>query len=61
MADQRNHDEIRIRGVAPSMKQDINNIAGNLGITVTDFLKPKLREIVDQAPEHLKRPLNFLD
>ena len=48
--------EIRIRGVSENMPQQLENIARNSGYdTRNDFLKVKLREIVNNAPEHLKR------
>lgn len=48
--------EIRIRGVSENMPQQLYNIARNSGYdTRNDFLKVKLREIVNQAPDHLKR------
>lgn len=49
--------EIRIYGIQPSVAQTLENIADNLGVTVTQYLKPKIRDIVDSAPDHLKKPI----
>lgn len=48
--------EIRLRGVSHQVSMDIKNISANLGISVTNLLKPKLREIADSYPPNLKRP-----
>lgn len=52
----RNTNEIRCRGISPILEEQLNNIAGNLGITLTQFLKPKLREIADSYPDKMKSP-----
>jgi hypothetical protein len=48
--------EIRIPGVSNKLKSDIKSIASDMGITVAGFLKPKLREIVN---DHLKNKRQF--
>lgn len=50
-------DEIRVRGVSPKLVTELNNIANNIGISLTQMLKPKLREISDSYPEKMKEPL----
>jgi gas vesicle protein len=47
--------EVRVRGVAEQINNDLNNIASNLGTNLSDLLKPKLREIRDSFPEELRR------
>jgi hypothetical protein len=48
--------EIRIRGVNPDIKKTLYNIAKNLGFsTFTDYIKPKLREIIKESDDDLKR------
>lgn len=45
-------DEIRIRRVSPQLINELNCIAGNLGISLSSLLKPRLREIRDSyAPD----------
>jgi len=55
MASEKN---IYIKNVPVDIKADIKTIAENLGVTVTQLLKPKLREIRDSYPPDLriKRP-----
>jgi hypothetical protein len=48
-------EELRITGVNPKLKDELNNIAANQGINLTSFLKPKLREIADSYPEKMKQ------
>lgn len=48
--------EIRVRGVSETLKQELLNIARNQGIKLSDFLKPKLREIRDSFPKELRTP-----
>jgi hypothetical protein len=52
----RNHREIRIRGVSGQIVEDLDNVSKNLGVTLSDLLKPKLAEIVNSYPANLKRP-----
>lgn len=51
----RNHNEVRIRGVGNALKKEVENISKNLGISVSQLLKPVLRTFVDGQPEKLKR------
>ena len=41
---------IRLSGFTDQMFTDISNIANNKGISVSDFLKPLIREIVRKYP-----------
>ncbi len=51
-----NKSEIRIRGVSSELKNVLLNIAKNCGYsTLTDFLKPKLRDVANSYAENLKR------
>jgi hypothetical protein len=45
--------EIRIRGTE-KLANDLGNIAGNLGVSLADFLRPKLRDIANQYPEDMR-------
>lgn len=49
-----NRSEIRLEGVPSKTKNELKNIAKNLGVTLNGFLKPKLKEIADSYPEELK-------
>lgn len=49
--------EFRITGVSEKMKREAFNIADNIGITTSAFLKQKIREIIDSYPEHMKQPI----
>lgn len=49
--------EIRITGCSNIMRDEVNNIADNIGITTSSFLKQKLREIIDSYPAHMKQPI----
>ena len=49
-------EEIRITGVNPDLKIQIENIAAYKGVPASAFLRLQLREIVDATPEHMKKP-----
>ena len=46
--------EVRMRGVSKKLVNELVNISKNIGIDLSDMLKPKLREIVDSYPDHFK-------
>lgn len=48
------NNEIRITGVPEQIKSDLKNIAKNQGVNLGQLLKPKLREIRDSYPEHMR-------
>jgi len=48
--------DIRITNPSPQVKEELKNIAKYEGVTLTQFLKPKLRAIVDSYPEEIKNP-----
>ena len=48
--------EIRVTGVSSKLNEELQNIAGNIGITKNSFLKMKLREISNSYPEKMKLP-----
>lgn len=48
--------ELRIQGVSNKTKQEIQNIADNIGIGLSEFLRPKLRDIVESYPEKMRQP-----
>lgn len=39
---------VKISGVNPQMKEDLELISKSLGVTTSSFLKPKLREIINE-------------
>ena len=47
--------EIRITNVPLDVKNDLENIAGNIGVTLSAMLKPKLREIRDSYSDKMKK------
>lgn len=53
-----NPDELRFQNLSPHLVNTIANIAANLGITINDMLRPKLRNIIDKYPEYLKKELS---
>lgn len=61
MAKKKNYqNEIRLRGVSEKLIEDLSNISKNLGITISQMLKPKIREIVESYPEKMKqKPLDY--
>jgi len=46
---------IEISNVSPEVKRDLTNIAKNEGVSLAQFLKPKLREIRDSYPEKMRQ------
>lgn len=48
--------EVRIYGVAPSIHNELVNISDHIGIDLSSMLKPKLREIRDSYPAHMRIP-----
>lgn len=55
MAD-RNHREIRVRGVSEVLPQQLKNIADHIGVSTNQFLKMQFREIVNRYPEEMRQP-----
>jgi hypothetical protein len=47
-------DELRIRGVE-KIKNELQTIAKNKGISLASYLKPKLRDIIDSEADKFKR------
>lgn len=48
--------ELRIQGVSEKTKQEIINIADNVGVGISELLRPKLREIIESYPEKFRQP-----
>jgi len=46
---------ITIKSVPEHLENDIKVIAENLGVTTSAFLKPHLKNIADQYPDHMKQ------
>mgnify|MGYP005994739625 CR=1 FL=1 len=46
--------EVRIYGVSPKIVSDLKKISKENSVTLSDFLKPKLREIVENNKHILK-------
>lgn len=53
--------EIRCRRVPVSFKNKLTVIAKNMGITLAAFVRLKLTEAIEQAPENLKTVKNIQD
>lgn len=49
---------ILITRVSPMMHEDIKNVAGHLGISVTDFCKTNLLNVISTLPPHYLKPLD---
>lgn len=47
--------ELRINVGSPKTRRDLINIAKNFNVTLSEFLRPKLREIADSYPDRLKQ------
>jgi len=50
--------EIRVRGIAGTLPDELQNIADHLGIGRNQFLKLKLREIANSYPDNMKTPMD---
>lgn len=48
--------ELRVTNMPVQLNEELNNIKDNLGISLSAFLKPHLRKIVDSYDEHMKKP-----
>lgn len=46
--------EVRIKGVPKDVHDDLKNIAANIGISISNMLRPKLREIRDSYSEKMR-------
>lgn len=49
------YSELRIQRVPKNIKQDILNIAANIGTDMSGWCKTKLKDAVDATPAHLKQ------
>lgn len=48
--------ELRIRNVSPQVMRELDNIAANIGIPESAFIKMELRKVADSYPDHMKQP-----
>lgn len=56
----RNKDEeIRLTNVPQDLKSDLKNIAANTGMTLTQMLKPVLRQVRDSYPEDMRKKRDY--
>jgi len=46
--------EIRIRGVGNLLIEQLNNIAGHLGVNAKDYVAVKIAEATYKQPQHMK-------
>jgi hypothetical protein len=46
---------IKLTGVSSQLKDDLVTISKNSGLTLSAFLKAKLRDIVEMTPPQLRR------
>jgi hypothetical protein len=52
--------EIRIRGVSKKTKEELMNIAKNFNMTLSNFMRPKLKEIADSySDKHKQAPTDY--
>lgn len=49
--------ELRIQGVSTKTHNELKNIADNVGVNLSELLRPKLREIIESYPEKMRQPL----
>lgn len=56
MADKREWNEIRIRGISSKVMEDVKNIAHNSGLNMSTLLKPEITKIVNSYPERMRMP-----
>lgn len=47
---------IKVTNVNPKVATELKNIADNLNVDLSQFLKPKLKEIVDSYSPDMKMP-----
>ncbi len=47
--------EIRIRGMNPKTKEELENIANNFSLTLNNFLLYRLTEIKDSYPDRMRQ------
>lgn len=50
--------EIRVRGVSRQVKIELQNLADNLGLPLSQFLEVKFSEELRATPAHMKEPLH---
>jgi hypothetical protein len=50
--------ELRITGVGNSLHTDLKNIAGHLGVSMSDMLKTKIADVVKEYPAHYRQPVD---
>lgn len=48
--------ELRITGISPKVFNEVNNIAGNSGVTMSNLLRPEISKIVSSYPEWMRMP-----
>jgi hypothetical protein len=56
MASRRDNRELRITNVPTRLREELENVVGNLGTTVSGFLKPKIRDILESYSPDMKLP-----
>lgn len=56
MANQQSPKKLTITNVNPTLVNELNNIADQLGIPLASFLKPKLKDIADSYSKEMKEP-----
>lgn len=59
MENKDNARELRIYGVPASTAKEVKNIARNLGVKVSDFMKPHIKKIVQEYPENMRAKRDF--
>ena len=49
---------IQVSGVGNTLHFETKNIAGHLGVSMSDFIKTKIADVVHSYPDHYKKPMN---
>ncbi len=58
MVKEKNEDEIRIRVVPPPLKKSLENIAENLGVKFSTFMKMEFKKIEQSYPEKMRQKVD---
>lgn len=46
---------LKITGIPPSVKEQFMNISDNTGSSMSALIKPKIMELIDSYPEHMRK------
>ncbi len=54
MEKKENPRELRVYGLPANLSTEVKNIAQNLGVKMSDFMKPHIKKIVESYPESMR-------